>query len=454
MLTDGIGGTVLFFRTELERRGIRSADEFLPPYRRAAERLGLANVDPAPKTFEGWFYEGRKPQKVFRPAIVEMLGYTIDALWTDVSEGGAPDFVPLVGTSPIASHAEPGMELSEMKRSGAMAVRRARNYVLQTDRDRLGNNTLPLLHDQVARLVTDYPRVPLSAIWDDLLDAQDQVIFSLETGKHRPSQLGDLNFMAGVLAFLVAKGFNDMEDREQARTMSLLAAAFAKDAEHPGLTALVHGLQSLVEYWADRPGDALFYAQKGAALSSSLNGTVGLWLLGLQSRAAAALGDEETVRSANREATDRRENVVLDDLDQLGGLLTYSQEKQTYYTVESEALLGHGDAELALQAERAVQGFSDRENPNWAFGDLAGAQCNQALVLLYSGDVDGAAHAIRPVLDLPPTYRNNGIVVSAQRVRQALMSTGANTAVLARDLREEIAVYAPRRPALPSGSQR
>lgn len=335
-----------------------------------------------------------------------------------------------------------------------MAVRRARNYVLQTDRERVGDNTLPLLHDQVARLVTEYPRVPLSAIWDDLLDAQDQVIFNLETGKHRPSQLGDLNFMAGILAFLVAKGFNDMEDREQARTMSLLAAAFAKDAEHPGLMALVNGLQSLIEYWADRPGDALFYAQKGAALSSNLNGTVGLWLLGLQARAAAVLGDAETVRAVNLEAIDRREGVVLDDLDQLGGLLTYSAEKQGYYTVEAEALLGHGDANLAMQAELAVQGFSDRENPNWAFGDLAGAQCNHALVLLHSGEVDGAAQAIRPVLDLPATYRNNGIVVSAQRVRQTLMTGGVRTAIAARDLREEIAVYAPRRPALPAGTQR
>ncbi|MFI9772898.1 hypothetical protein ACIHJG_39610 [Streptomyces sp. NPDC052415] len=445
---------MLFFRFELEKRGIRSADEFLPPYRQAAGRLGLTNVDPAPKTFEGWFYEGRKPQKAFRPAIVEMLGYSIDDLWTEVPQGAAPDVVPLVGTSPCASHAEPGMGLSEMKRSGAMAVRRARNYVLQADRDRLGDNTLPLLQDHVARLVTDYPRVPLAEIWDDLLDAQDQVIFNLETGKHRPSQLSDLNFMAGVLAFLVAKGFNDMEDREQARTMSLLAGAFAKDAEHPGLMALVNGLQSLIEYWADRPGDALFYAQKGAALSSNLNGTVGLWLLGLQARAAAVLGDESTVRTANREATDRRGSVVLDDLDQLGGLLTYSQEKQTYYTVESEALLGHGDAELTVQAEQAVRGLSDREHPHWAFGDLAGAQCNQALVLLYSGEVEGAADAIRPVLDLPPTYRNNGIVVSTQRVRQALMATNAHTAIAARDLREEIAVYPPRRPALPAGSQR
>lgn len=47
--------------------------------------------------------------------------------------------------------------------------------------------------------------------------------------------------------------------------------------------------------------------------------------------------------------------------------------------------IGHGGAQLAQQAEQAVQGFSDPTAPNWAFGDLAGSQCNLALVRLYGG---------------------------------------------------------------------
>ncbi|GHF21807.1 hypothetical protein GCM10018789_59780 [Streptomyces werraensis] len=72
-----------------------------------------------------------------------------------------------------------------------------------------------------------------------------------------------------------------------------------------------------------------------------------------------------------------------DDLDALGGLFTYAPEKQLYYAVEAEAVLGHGGAQLAQQAkkaEQAVQGFSDPTAPNWAFGDLASSQCNLALV--------------------------------------------------------------------------
>ncbi|MFI1443201.1 hypothetical protein [Streptomyces fructofermentans] len=442
---------MLFFRHTLEARGLRTPEDFLPEYRKAAARVGAENAEPALKTVEGWIYEGRRPQRAFRPAIVEMLGHSIDALWTDVSAETAPDFVPLTSMPRPAHPADPGVDLNEMKRTGTMAVRRAKEFLLGKDRERVGDDTLSMLDDEVARLVTSYPREPLAVIWEDLLETQDQVFRLLEGGRVRPSQLRDLNMKASVLSFLVAKGFNDMEVPHQAMTMTRVAASCAKDAEHPGLISLTHGLKSLIAYWADKPEDAYHYASQGAAISANLRGTVSLWLLGLQSRAAARLGNEEIVRKAILEATERREHVQPDDLDALGGLFTYAPEKQLYYEVESGALLGNGDAQLHVQAEQAVQGFTDPHSPNWAFGDLAGAQCDLALIRLFGTDVDGAAEAIRPVLDLPASHRNNGIVVSALRVRQELMSGPARTAVVARDLRAEIEAFPASRPALPHG---
>ncbi|WP_232788948.1 hypothetical protein [Streptomyces odonnellii] len=440
---------MLFFRHALEARGVRSPEDFLLEYRKVAGEIG-AEV-PALKTVEGWIYEGRRPQRAFRPTVVQMLNHSIDDLWTDVPAEATANFAPLTDASPTELQADSGVDLNEMKRTGTMAVRRAKEFLLGKDRQTVGDDTLGLLDDEVTRLVTAYPREPLASIWDDLLETQDQVFRLLEGGRVRPSQLRDLNFKGAVLSFLVAKGFNDLEVPHQAMTMTRVAASCAKDAEHPGLIALTDGLKSLIAYWADMPGDAYHYASKGAETTANLRGTVGLWLLGLQSRAAARLGDAETALTANREATERRERVVPDDLDQLGGLLTYAPEKQLYYEVESEALLGHGDQRLTAQAERAVQGFADPSEPNWAFGDLAGAQCDLALVRLFSGDVEGAAEAIRPVLDLPPSHRNNGIVVSAMRVRQALTSNPAHTAVVARDLRAEIEAFPAHRPALPRG---
>ncbi|MFJ9752607.1 hypothetical protein [Streptomyces chartreusis] len=213
-----------------------------------------------------------------------------------------------------------------------MAVQRAREFLLDKDRQMVGDDTLGLLDDEVARLVSAYPREPLSVIWDDLLETQDQVFRLLDGRRVRPSQLRDLNFKAAVLSFLVAKGFNDMEVPHHAMTMTRVAASCAKDAEHAGLIALTDGLKSLIAYWADRPGDVHHYASQGAETAGGLRGTVGLWLLGLQARAAAILGDEETVRAANQQAAERREHVIPDDLDQLGGLFTYAPPRSSSTT--------------------------------------------------------------------------------------------------------------------------
>ena len=67
-----------------------------------------------------------------------------------------------------------------------------------------------------------------------------------------------------------------------------------------------------------------------------------------------------------------------------------------------------------------------------------------ALARLYTGDLDGAAEAVQPVLDLHPSQRNAGIIGSVQRVRASLMRGLVRDAVTARELREEIAVFSSR----------
>ncbi|MFC8270658.1 hypothetical protein ACFUIZ_33845 [Streptomyces cinereoruber] len=107
----------------------------------------------------------------------------------------------------------------------------------------------------------------------------------------------------------------------------------------------------------------------GADGGAGLRGTVAPWLLGLQARATARMGDEENALQAIAQAVELRERVVPGDLDELGGLLTYSHAKQLYYTVEAEALLGHSNEALTRQAEEAVLKFSDEEAPDWVFTD-------------------------------------------------------------------------------------
>jgi hypothetical protein len=54
------------------------------------------------------------------------------------------------------------------------------------------------------------------------------------------------------------------------------------------------------------------------------------------------------------------------------------------------------------------------------FGDQAGAHAALAIARVRSGDVDGAADALKPVLALPPAMRINGVVSCVTSVHRAL----------------------------------
>ncbi|WP_164291225.1 hypothetical protein [Streptomyces sp. SID11385] len=241
-----------------------------------------------------------------------------------------------------------------------------------------------------------------------------------------------------------------MGDMHSAMMQARTAGVCAEQAEHPALLAAVDGLKSLITYWAGRPDDAVFFARKGAAEHPALRGSVSAWLPALEARAAALLGDAEAVHAANQRATSARADITPDELDNLGGILTFTEAKHAYYAAESRVLLGLSDTETTEAVVAAAHAYQDRGTDYWAYGDEAGTQCNVALVHLHADALDGAADALRPVLDLPPAQRNKGIVVSAGRVATTLTNSPARTSVLARELREEIAQFTTVRLALPS----
>ncbi|MFB8749237.1 hypothetical protein ACWEDZ_09255 [Streptomyces sp. NPDC005047] len=440
------------FRAEVDRHGWKDHVVFLRHFRKSAEEVAtldglphLATLEPAAATFEAWYYTARKPQKDFQRVLTHMFGHSIDQLWGPAAQappGAAP------GTPHTDVPAYLGTDLREMRKVGAMAARRAMQFTLGAENNQVGEETLGFLRDEVTRIAQEYPRVPLPELWEDLAQAQDDAFRLIEGGRARPTQARELLRMAAILSFMMAKGSHDMGDPATARMQARTAGFCAREAEEPALVALVDGLKSLIAYWAGQPEDALHFARQGSAAGHQ-GGSVSVWLPGLEARAAAVLGDAEAVQEATVRAERLREAISPDALDELGGLLTYSLPKQRYYHVEAAVLLGQGDDRLGRLAEEAVKGLSDKDDPNWAFGDLAGSQCNLALVRLNGGDLEGAADAVRPVLDLPPSYRNAGIVTSVHRVRGALSTGPLREAATGRQLHEEIGLYKPNRPALP-----
>jgi hypothetical protein len=302
----------------------------------------------------------------------------------------------------------------------AMSTDRARDFLARIEASNVGAETLDQLIDDVRRLVTAYQQQPLPTLLGDLADTQDRA-FELLEGRQRPAQTRDLYLIAGIACGLMAKASHDLGAPHDAMTQARTGYACADNAGHDGLRAWTRGLQALITYWSGRLEDSVRYARLGAEEAARSRGTAGIWLASSEARALAALHRLEDAHIALARATEARDRMQPDELDSLGGLCTFSHPRQLYYAADSLAWGGEAEANdterRALEALDAYAGAADEDR---AFGDESGTRSALAVARVLLRQIDGAAEALAPVLELPPPKRIHGIVTSVEHVRTAL----------------------------------
>jgi hypothetical protein len=370
---------------------------------------------------------GTTPQT--RRTLQRMFGKPVEELLAPYVPEQAAEVVPAAASGRITTGNE--MEVLDM------AASRARAFALAAQTG-LGSEAMEQVYDDVRHVAKAYPQRPLPEILGQLVETQD-LVFALLESRQRPENLRQLYFLGGVTGGLLAKASHDLGNPHAALTQARTAFLCADNADHHGLRAWVRGLQSLVSYWAGNPHDSVRYAQLGAGYAEQANSTTSVWLPVSEARAWAALGNADATRAALQRAENAWSSVQKDDLDEMGGLCTFGRNRQLYYAADALAWLP-GEVDTADQYSRqAVDAYTDQSHPEWAFGDAAGSQAAMAISRIASGELDGAADAIAPVLGLPAERRINGVVHSARRVHQALRQSGHGDD--ARELQEEIEMF-------------
>jgi tetratricopeptide (TPR) repeat protein len=346
-------------------------------------------------------------ERVFGEPVERLLGPPQGV----VIPGRRPQPTPLEDTEPAASWHRPVL---------AASADRAREFLMQMEVSNVGSETLDQLADDVRRLVVDYQLKPLGTLLGDLADTQDRA-FTLLEGRQRPKQTRDLYLLAGVSSGLMAKASHDLGSPHEAMTQVRAACTCADNAGHNGLLAWARGLQALIAYWAGHLAESVRYARRGAEAAARTPGTSAVWLAAGEARALAASGHLTEAHDAVHRAADARERATGDDLDDLGGLCTFTRPRQLYYAADALAWAGAAEAEhaerLALEALSAYQAAPETDR---AFGDQAGTRCALAVARIERGEIDGAAEAVAPVLDLPAAQRIHGIVASVDHVHRTL----------------------------------
>ncbi|MGH3885133.1 MAG: hypothetical protein ACRDSZ_00960 [Pseudonocardiaceae bacterium] len=302
----------------------------------------------------------------------------------------------------------------------AMSADRARDFLTRIEASNVGAETLDQLIDDVRRLVTTYNHQPLPTLLGDLVDTQERA-FGLLEGRQRPEQSRDLYLIAGIACGLMAKASHDLGASHDAMTQTRTGYACADNAGHDGLRAWIRGLQAAFTYWSGRLEESLRYAQLGTEVAARSRGTAGVWLASAEARALAALNRPEEAHTALARATDLRDQVQPDELDGLGGTCTFSRPRQLYFAAEA---LSWGGQPEATHAERlaleALDAYAAAPAQDRSFGHEANTRIALAIARVSHDEVDGAAEALAPVLELPPAQRTHGIVTSMERARTTL----------------------------------
>lgn len=327
-----------------------------------------------------------------------------------------------------------------LERQMAMSTRRAARFTGFAESGNIGPEALDQIRDEMVDLANSYIREPLTEIMGSLVSLQD-VVFTLLEGKQKPAYTKDLYVVAGVVTGMLAKASHDLGRPREAMTQARTTFVCADNADHLPLRAWARGLQSLIAFWAGRHEEAVRYAASGAAVTSAHTGTVAAWLPALQARALAHAGRYEDALASIHRASELRERIELDDLDQIGGLFTFPQAKQHYYAAGAYVFLESSNADAETEAVASLDLFENGEPKYRSFSDEAGARAELALARVQRDDLDGAKDALTEVLAMEPNRRIGGVIPSAARVHSALSQRRYAASPLARELRDEIEAF-------------
>lgn len=338
---------------------------------------------------------------------------------------------------PAESAVDSGVTRDEIERQVRMAARRAFRFSAVADSSNVGVETIDQLRSEIRRIATEYQLSPIHLVLGDLVNLQD-IAFRLLEGRQRPAETRELYVLASMASGMMANASHDLGNNHAALMQARTAYVCADNARHDALKAWVRGLQSMISYWAGWAHDAVRYAALGVAAATSVRGTASVWLPALQGRAWALLGNAEEVRSAITQADRARDLVVPNDLDDMGGKLTFPRPRQLYYAADARAWIDGESTATITSASMALSAYEELPHEQRSYVDEAVARTDLALAYAHEGELGGVRENLTGVLDLTPSERVGGILVNVVRLQGLLRDQRYSRSTDANDLREEL----------------
>ncbi|MBB5916844.1 hypothetical protein BJY24_005756 [Nocardia transvalensis] len=262
-----------------------------------------------------------------------------------------------------------------------------------------------------------YTTAPLDML-TDLVALRDTIYVQLDR-THKPLQQAELYLLAGQVCGLLSSVSWDLGLFGPAEEQARAAYTYGNVIDHPSLQAWARALQVTVAFWSGFPRRAAKIA--AGALETAPMGTARVRLHSVNARALALIGARGEVRDELNAATFELDRAGDDPfLDEIGGELAFDRARRGLCAGAAYVALGDGD-QAEQEAAAAVELFADiPAEQRWGAGAL-GAHVDLGSARTLRGDLAGAAAALQPVFELPPTRRTEAI---AQRLHQLVRVLG------------------------------
>ncbi|MGK5733313.1 helix-turn-helix domain-containing protein [Streptomyces sp. URMC 124] len=326
------------------------------------------------------------------------------------------------------------------RRQQQAATRRTLAASLATSRDlcQLADLELDELHAGVEETAIDY----LSTAPGPMLHRADALrrdaLSRLRDYRHGQHQRSDLYVAAGRLSGILAYSALDLGDADAALEHARAAGRCAQQAGDTELLMWVRGTQSLISRFNGDYGIALGYVQDGLQYVGDVPGTGAARLLCGEVQCLANLGDSGGANQMLHLAEVARERVHRPD--SLAGLFEFSETKQRYYAASSLIWLdGRDDARTAAaEARAAIASWEQMPTAQRSLDDERLCHIYLATALVQLGEVEAAAEAMAPVLELPTEAQISWINKRARRVASMLSAPRYRHSSAAEDLSSAI----------------
>jgi hypothetical protein len=431
-------GTTLLHRLIDERRLTR--EQALNLLKRRARDLGIADNDYSLsiREFDRYIHGDIKgtPQSVRVQVLEAEFGYPIAALIAPDTRDAVPlgNGIRLPTSAPV-----------DVRRLVHKAAIESTDFAQWADSLALGDLALTALWFRVEQAATGYVHAPMVPVFCELQELRDDLFTRLR--QPDPGQARDLYLLAGVVCGMLAHASGNLGDLRAAHLQACTALVCARHAGHPTLAAWVLGVRALQHEWNGRPEETLkLTAQAHSELTREHKAsTVGIWVHAIEARASARLGRTAAATHAIRRADEGRARLPSpehwNDLDRLGGILSFPEAKQLYYAGSAHRRVGQmveAQASSAAAIEVYMTGPADQRS----YGDEAIARIDLAVARAggESPDLEAAAHDFHALVSMPSCLCLPTMMGPLRDLEMALAAPKVRSSQLAIELREAVQV--------------